>query len=182
MLMATSLPIIIPATSELKFNFDKYKLTKILYTLTLAFLIFGGLFVILPRYHLDNYTFSDYCYNSSLCSPGLADFLLKNPPVGKGFNFYDWGGFLIGRGINAKLFIDGRMTLWDDGGNMPFADFIKIYYDQNINIFNSYNFDWVIVRNDSYLAKTLLTPNIFWGAWKRVYFDQNASYFIRVKI
>src|SRR5262249_58483425 len=51
-----------------------------------------------------------YCVYGPSCSEGMAEYLLKNPPVGRGFNFYDWGGFLIGRGIQTKLFTDGRMT------------------------------------------------------------------------
>jgi hypothetical protein len=182
MLIAASLPFVAMTLSNLTFDFEKYKLTKILSTLALIILIWIGLFVRMPKFNLLNYSFSDYCYNGSECSPGLADFLIKNPPVGRGFNYYDWGGFLIGRGVKAKLFIDGRMQLWDENGDMPFADFMKIYYDQNADIFHSYNFDWVIVRNDSYLAKTLLKPNIFWGTWKLVYYDQQASYFVRIKI
>jgi hypothetical protein len=182
MLVTASLPIVAMATSGIKFNWDKHLLTKILYTALLTTLILTGLFIRLPKYHLTNYSFEDYCHFSSRCSPGLADFLIKNPPMGRGFNFYDWGGFLIGRGVNAKLFVDGRMHLWNDNGYMPFADYIEIYSNQDLELFRQYNFDWVIVRNDSYLAQRLLTSNIFSGAWKRVYYDQTASYFIRAKI
>ena len=33
------------------------------------------------------------------CSPDLVRFLIKHPPEGRGFNFYDWGGYLIGSGV-----------------------------------------------------------------------------------
>lgn len=182
MFMVTSLPIVALAIAGLKFDLYKNKITKIIYALVLTSLISVALFITIPKYHLTSYGFTDYCYYSTQCSPALADFLIKNPPVGSGFNFYDWGGFFIGRGVNAKLFIDGRMHLWSENGYMPFADYVEMYYHQDFNLFNEYNFDWVIVRNDSYLAHDLALPSIVTGTWRRVYFDNTASYFVRIKI
>src|SRR5262249_4580589 len=63
------------------------------------------------------------CAYGSNGPEGRAQSLPKTPPVGKGFNFYDWGGFLIGRGVQTKLFIDGRMHLWERGDYQAMADY-----------------------------------------------------------
>src|SRR5262249_3544785 len=65
------------------------------------------------------YSMAGYCAYGPRCSEGLTRYLLDHPPRGRGFNVYDWGGYLIGRGIDAKLFIDGRMELWERDGYRP---------------------------------------------------------------
>lgn len=127
-----------------------------------------------------HYTLEDYCVNSNKCSVRLSEFLKQEPPQGKGFNFYDWGGFFIGTGVPLKVFIDGRMHLWGREGYMPFADYIPMYYWGNKDIFNRYNFPWVIVRNDSQLVEKLQSTQEF-GTWKLRYSDAQSSYFIRMQ-
>ncbi len=159
--IATSLPVLALFLEEVKWSLEKYKVLNLLILISLVVSLEIGLFKRLPEYNFFHYSFSDYCQYSSRCSEKLTEYLLKNPPQGKGFNFYDWGGYLIGKGIKTKLFIDGRMHLWERGGYMPFADYIKMYYQRDYQIFNSYRFDWVLVRNDSPLAReTLLRTEV----------------------
>jgi len=178
MFIVAALPIASLLVAEAKISLERYKVTVLLFVVISVVLLERGCFVRLPTYHLAHYTFDDYCRFSTNCSPKLAEFLLANPPQGKGFNNYDWGGFFIGRGIQAKWFIDGRMHLWQKAGYRPFADYLSIYYEKNTDLFNQYNFDWVILRNDSPLMPELKYNSL---AWKTVFSDEKASYFTRKK-
>jgi hypothetical protein len=134
--------------------------------------------------HSSMYT---YCTYGSQCSEDLARFLLRNPPVGRGFNFYDWGGFLIGRGVPAKLFIDGRMHLWERSDFQPMADYRAIYVDYDMEAFRRHNFDWFMVPRGSPFVKNLIaaesqTPGATESkVWFVAYQDNRVLYAVRRK-
>lgn len=179
-LTVVALPIAASILQDVHVDMEKFKSFYLIALLILVVTFEIGINRIVSV-HLLNYSFTDYCDNSSGCSEKLAQYLLKNPPLGQGYNFYDWGGFLIGRGIKTKLFIDGRMHLWQGKTYMPFADNYEIYYKKNYELFQKYGFDWVLVRNDSNLARDLLGINNSLGAWKRQFYDDQASYFVKIK-
>jgi hypothetical protein len=119
------------------------------------------------------------------CSEGLIEYLLRQPPVGRGFNFYDWGGYLIGRGVPTKLFIDGRMHLWEQGDFRPMELYRAIYRQLDLELFDRYQFDWVLVPPNSKLARTLATsrsPSTGLPEsrlWETAYRDDTALYIVR---
>lgn len=123
------------------------------------------------------FSYRDYCRVSSLCSEDLVQKLLKQPPSGKGFNSYGTGGYLIGRGVKSKVFIDGRMHLWEKGGYSVFEDYIKIYFDIDKNTFKKYNFQWVITESHSHLSQQLASGEM--GNWKLKFNDNYLAYFTR---
>jgi hypothetical protein len=52
---------------------------------------------------------------------------LKTLPLSENlFNDYGWGGYLIWRLPERKLFIDGRMPSWREKGKFVFGDYVKI--------------------------------------------------------
>jgi hypothetical protein len=128
---------------------------------------------------------SVYCLRGPRCSEGLTQYLLRQPPVGRGFNYYDWGGYLIGRGVKTKLFIDGRMHLWEQEDFRPMEVYMAIYGRQDLEAFDQYQFDWVIVPARSAFAKTLATsrspltglPES--NLWETAYRDDAALYLVR---
>jgi hypothetical protein len=128
-----------------------------------------------------------YCSYGPQCSEGLAQYLLQHPPVGRGFNFYDWGGFLIGRGVQTKLFIDGRMHLWERSEYQPMADYRAIYVDGDMDAFRRHNFDWVLVPRSSPFVKTLIedekpAPGVLTSRiWYAAYQDDRVLYGVRRK-
>jgi hypothetical protein len=126
-----------------------------------------------------------YCVYGPSCSEGMAQYLLKNPPVGKGFNFYDWGGFLIGRGVQTKLFIDGRMHLWERGDYQAMADYRAIYVDYDMDAFRRHNFDWFLVPVGSPFVKNLIDSEGTGAAeskiWVVGYRDDKVLYGVRRK-
>jgi hypothetical protein len=127
-----------------------------------------------------------YCTYGPHCSEGLAQYLLRRPPVGHGFNFYDWGGYLIGMGAKMRVFIDGRMHLWERGDYRPMADYMAMYVRHDLETFDRHQFDWVIVPRNSNFAKELATHKMSSGVpesdlWETAYQDDIAIYLVRKK-
>jgi hypothetical protein len=129
-----------------------------------------------------------YCSYGMRCSEGLTEYLIRQPPVGRGFNFYDWGGYLIGIGLKSKVFIDGRMHLWERGEYRPMVDYRAMYVGHDFEAFELHQFDWVIVPSDSDFVKQLTTyrssrtglPAM--DEWEIPYRDGRALYLIRKKV
>jgi len=87
---------------------------------------------------------------------------------GRMFNDYTWGGYLIWQLPEHKTFVDGRMPSWrvtDSEGNEQsvFEDYIKITREpeENLNLLEKYDVEWILVKKDSKLAK-YLEENILW--------------------
>ncbi len=100
-----------------------------------------------------------YCRYGSGCSEGVTEFLLRQPPVGHGFNFYDWGGYMIGRGVQTKVYIDGRMHLWERGDYQPMADYRAIYASNDMDAFRRHHFDWILVpRKSDFVRNMVVRP------------------------
>lgn len=123
------------------------------------------------------YSMASYCAYGPRCSEGLTRYLLDHPPRGRGFNVYDWGGYLIGRGVDAQLFIDGRMHVWERDGYRPIVDYARMYgmgTDPQM-FFRDYRFDWAIVQRGHIIDRALeRSPD-----WERRYGDRIASYYVR---
>lgn len=128
------------------------------------------------------YSMDGYCAYGPRCSEGLTRYLLQDPPRGRGFNVYHWGGYLIGRGVNVKLFIDGRMDGWKRGGYRPFADYARMYgAGDDLEMFRDYRFDWAIVERGTLLDRALerSSQGRNAGHWDKRYGDRIASYYVR---
>lgn len=105
------------------------------------------------------------------CPVKAVDWLEENK-ADKVFNRYNWGGYLIHRGV--PVFIDGRADMYHMAGleNDPFIDYINLTnfdqppeeilqkYDAKYFLFSSH--DWQV----HYLKKY---------GWTEVYSDENAS-------
>jgi hypothetical protein len=84
---------------------------------------------------------------------------------------------LIGRGVDAQLFIDGRMHVWERDGYRPIVDYARMYgmgTDPQM-FFRDYRFDWAIVQRGHIIDRALeRSPD-----WERRYGDRIASYYVR---
>ena len=174
------LPPLLEFLEKLKWDFSKLKIAL---PISILLIVVGLEVNFYNRYmgsHLYTYNEYDYCHYAVQCSPKLANYLVQNPPQGKGFNLYTWGGYFIGKGVPVKLFVDGRMHVWIQDGYQPFADFIKMYYDLNIDMFKKYDFDWVVVEDNQPIADKLYSTSEM-GNWKLQFSDGNSDYFVRVR-
>jgi hypothetical protein len=175
-----TLPFFAEVLKDFKWDIGKYRIVNII---SISLIIFGLGFNFhnrFTKYKLYNFTENDYCYFSSGCSPAVVSYLISHPPSGKGFNYYDWGGYLIGKSVPAKIFTDGRMHLWEKDGYSVSADYFPIYYHDNYYKFIDYDFDWALIQSDTNLAKNLYYTKEL-GDWKLQYKDGNTAYFVRVK-
>jgi hypothetical protein len=90
----------------------------------------------------------------------------------RGFNHYNWGGYLIWRGV--PVFIDGRADLYGDS-------FIFEYVATSSAdpgwpaLLDRYAIDYVLWPPDNLLARLLEGD----PGWQRIYGDELATIFIR---
>ena len=173
-------PLLCQALEEIRWNIEQFKVTTYAFLLVSIVSIEFTLFQRYPSANLYHYSESDFVTSLSSFSLNAMDYLLSHPPKGKGFNFYDWGGYLIGRGFPAKLFIDGRNIAMEGKDAMPFSGYISMYYQSNYDLFNKYNFDWALVETSSDLAKKLYSSQDL-GIWKLQFADAQVAYFIRIQ-
>ncbi len=149
-------PIFASVIKDLRFRVAGMLRTSAVFAVVIA--LFG--FTVWERrgdyYNLLHSSMQTYCWYGPQCSEGLTEFLLRHPPVGRGFTFYDWGGYLIGRGVPAKLYIDGRMHLWERSDYQPMADYRAMYVMNDMDAFRRHQFDWILVPRNSDFVKNLV--------------------------
>lgn len=112
--------------------------------------------------------------------PSQAVVFLQNQAVeGNLFSVYNWGGYLIWKFPQKKVFVDGRMASWRDNGYSAFEQ------AQNIltgavdyqPVFEDYQITTVLLplaRDRKTLADKLL-----FDGWQRVYQDQRAQILLK---
>jgi hypothetical protein len=170
-LVVISFPVLIAALSCYKL-----KLKPITLLILLSLLNLWVFVKILPQraYWIENW--QEYCDSKDNmgCSEDMITFLQENKIQGKMFNFYNWGGYLIWRYPQEKVFIDGRMSAWKDKKTsyMPFDHYRKIHnLDKNSRQeFLKGNFDIAIVPANTIFDKMLFEKL----AWQIIYKDQKA--------
>lgn len=175
--LVATLPLAAMILKDFKIKLENYRTTTFVFLIVLGVALEIAFFRRIPEYQIFAQSIETYCSFGSNCSEGLSKFLFKNPPQGRGFNFYDWGGYLIGRGVPAKLFIDGRMHLWKKGNYQVFLEYQKMYYEEDWDRFSQYQFDWVIAQPNSKVARKIKTGDL--GNWQVKYQDERAGYFVK---
>lgn len=104
---------------------------------------------------------------------GAVEYLQANDMAGqRGFNSYNWGGYLIWRGI--PVFVDGRADVYGD-------DFLH-YYRRTFDLssrwqepLDDFDVDYVLVEKFSPLVTLLQSSE----AWQQTYLDDVAAIFTR---
>lgn len=133
--------------------------TKLIFLIEIIILILAVVFTLtflLPKRPLFNQSWSSYCQIMT-CTEGLINFLNHNQISGRVFNGYSLGGVLSLRSPQIKPFIDGRMVAWHEGSWYPFADYNTIVHNLPgaRDLFHRYQFDYVIVFNQSEITPVL---------------------------
>lgn len=99
-----------------------------------------------------------------------VDWLKENPPTGRMFNEFDWGGYLLYRlWPGQKIFMDGHTHIYGDILSREYVD-VMMRSPSWQNILDSYQVEWAILRHDNPLASVLLD----WG-WRKLYDDDTAT-------
>lgn len=120
-----------------------------------------------------------YCSEYNGCSSQAAQYLINNKLTDNLFTIYNWGGWLIWNYPQIKPTVDGRMHLWrDEKGYSGFEYFYQFEQDlENIDK-GSWDVAFVPPNKNVYQRLEKLMKE---GKWRRVYRDEFASIFIRIK-
>lgn len=106
---------------------------------------------------------------------GAVNYLEENPPQGKMFNEYTWGGYLEYRLFpSQRVFIDGDIDFFGDAFVREYLDVVNARGDWKETL-NRYGVDWVIVPPERALAIELARS----ADWQEVYRDENAGVWVR---
>ena len=116
---------------------------------------------------------------------GAVDFLNAQAASGKRitvFNRYNWGGYLIFYAPEIKVFIDGRMPHWVEGGGMSaMSDYAQAFILQDHptaweNVFAKYGVNTVLIKNsnDPATSDPILEVKLLGSGWNIAYRDNVA--------
>jgi hypothetical protein len=93
---------------------------------------------------------------------------------GPGYNSYNWGGYLIWRGV--PVFIDGRADVYGDDFIFYYLKTLELQEDWRKPL-DDYNVTYVIMETGSQLNTVLAAS----GEWQEAYADDVAQVFVRIK-
>lgn len=87
---------------------------------------------------------------------------------------YEWGGFMIWKKPDVKVFVDGRMSAWKDSEThmYPYQTYLYIIQAQKgwNEILAKYNTDTLLIMQGTFLDLELQKNARLWG-WKELYRD-----------
>jgi len=112
--------------------------------------------------------------------PVLAvNWLEQNPPHGKMFNDFAWGGYILYRmWPHQTVFIDGQADFY---GEALFREYIEVVSLRNDweGILDKYDVSWIITQRTGLLGRHLLSDPT--DAWNLDYEDNTTVIFSRIK-
>lgn len=194
-LIETSLSSWLSWQTDLKF-FQDNKILKIFVSACLA--VTGVYLVLTANFTNTPFTSRKYC-DSFPCA--VTKFLKDNPDIAKEkiFNPYNWGGYFIFELPDKKLFIDGRLPMYDFNGHSLMEEYYEFYeegeaekkldqYQINLvllqkqketkfNWFEKYLLGWKEEKGVDNLLEYLKQSK----RWKQVYEDDESFLFLRNK-
>jgi len=95
------------------------------------------------------------------------------------FNEYDWGGFLVWKLPDYKVFVDGRMPFWQTTDRFPFFEeeyTISAQKGAIEMLEQTYGVDWMIIRPNRPLGLVLSDQK----SWEKVYYDKYAVIYRKI--
>lgn len=167
----------------LSFHFTSKSLPSFFITPLLIIGIITASFINFPRTNRMNTNWNAFCNESSVVYPCRAvDFLKNQKMKGNIFNTYEWGGFLIWRLPEFKVFVDGRMPAWPHpSGKSPYTIFLEIIQTKSgwERTLQSYKINWLLISPGTFLDLELQKRPRNWI--KEVYRDKTAVVYSVIK-
>lgn len=159
-LIIVSLPITLKATTSLYHKFLSQKYTTRYFTMT-TLLALLAIYIIFIVNLLSEIKLSILISENNYYPVHAVKFLRENPTQGQVFAEYSWGGYLIWKIPEKKVFIDGRMPSWRWNANIPtesnwaMEDFVSIFKNTSSfdNLVKKYGIDtilWQVENRKSY--------------------------------
>ncbi len=106
-----------------------------------------------------------------------------NNRSGNVFNVYEWGGFLIWKLPNMKMFVDGRMPAWKtESGKSPYTIYLEIVQTQPgwNETLAKYQTDYIFMAPGTFLDLVLEKNKGLEFGWKEDYRDQTAVIYRKI--
>ncbi len=145
------------------------------------FILFSLFFVFILIFSVPGVLKNDFNYNS-WCSKSVEIYLnypcsasefLLTKPAGNVFNDYEWGGFLIWKNPNNKIFVDGRMPTWNTpSGKSPYTIYLETIQTQPgwQETLKEYNFSYLLIGSGTFMDLELQKNHDSEG-FKEIYRD-----------
>lgn len=134
----------------------------------LIMLIVSGvkIFTVTQKILSANRSLSSYCQLAS-CPSGAVEFIKREKPKDRMFNYYDWGGFLSWELRDYPVFIDGRMP-----GTSLYSEFEVVWRLKPgwEKIMDKYQVGWMLVPNEPGFKEAVLKNDL----WQEIYSDDMA--------
>ncbi|OGB74398.1 hypothetical protein A2V68_01635 [candidate division Kazan bacterium RBG_13_50_9] len=108
-----------------------------------------------------------------------VQYIKEHKLPGKLFNEYNWGGYLIWKLPEKKVFIDGRMAIWKTSEQDVFQEYLITSNAGTAapTILDKYDVDLALVYTQKPLAQYLVA---YPDEWRLIYQDKLASLFQRI--
>ncbi|MBI3559155.1 hypothetical protein HY085_02055 [Candidatus Gottesmanbacteria bacterium] len=168
------------ANTHLSFFLGPLILIKINWRWDFGFVMFpvliSSLLFFLPK---NNFSEEAYCRNLSLPCKAVKNFTFE---PGNIFNTYEWGGYLVWKLPDNKIFVDGRMPAWqDENGESPYNVFLKILQTQpgwNEKL-EKLNTKYIFIGQGTFLDLLLQKESAKYN-WREEYRDEISAIYKRV--
>jgi hypothetical protein len=122
----------------------------------------------------------DFDQSGNRFDPGVfpvaaVDWLSANPPPGKVFNHFPWGGYLLFRlWPEQMVFIDGQTDFYGEGLTRKYEQVITLAAGWE-KVLEDYQVGWMLLPSDYRLTQRLQDD----ASWEKVYQDSTAAILIR---
>jgi hypothetical protein len=114
-------------------------------------------------------------FSSRVFPVNAVNWIEENPPVGNGFNYFPWGGYLLYRLWPERLvFIDGQTDFYGEELTREYEKVISLDPEWQ-KVLDSYQIQWVLMPAESDFNRNLDQR----ADWEKVYSDQTARIYIR---
>jgi hypothetical protein len=106
---------------------------------------------------------------------GAVDWIAQHQPVGKMFNSYNWGGYVLWRlWPQHPVYIDGRTDVYDNAFSREYLSIVTGNEDAP-RIFDERGIGFVVIEPESPLTKQLTQS----ARWREAFRDKRAVVYVR---
>lgn len=132
-----------------------------------------------------------YCQESVYPLPCRGLRFLSSQKPGYIFNTYEWGGYLIWKLPDFKVFVDGRMPSWDTSqetklpddwrGKSPYTIYIETLQAQNgwEKVLSNFETQYIFIQSGTYLDVVLRNSEAVKLGYQEIYNDGQAVIYQR---
>lgn len=155
--------------------FEHKKLRNLFFVLVSLFFVTVLIFSI-PANLKSDFNYNSWCQKSverNLNYPCSAAQFLENKISGNIFNAYEWGGFLIWKTPQDKIFVDGRMPTWNTPSKKsPYTIYLETIQTQPgwQETLGKYNFTYLVIGSGTFMDLELQRNHSSEG-FKEIYRD-----------